>query len=468
MKILLVLPAAESCRVTSPLVQPPRRRMLRFSILPLTTVAALTPAEHAVAICDENVQPVDMDAEVDVVGISFMTALAPRAYELARAFRARGRIVVAGGYHPTLCPDDAAKHFDAVVVGEAEGLWPKVLADIQAGTLKPIYRATAPVDLSKSPPPRRDLMTPIARYYATSNALQTGRGCIHSCAYCSIAAFHHQKHRSRPLPRVFAELKRLPRWVMFVDDNIIADPDYARRLFRAMIPLRKHWISQCSIKIADDPDLLRLARRAGCVGLFIGVESLSPQNLADVGKDFNQPARYLTRLRAIRRAGIGVQAGVIVGLDSDGPEVFQNTLAFLQQCPIDALQLNILTPLPGTPLYQRYLDAGRIIDHDWAHYDFFHTVIEPKRMTAAQLQSGAEWLYAQYYRLDRILLRALRALPRLGIVGAVLLWRLNMTYRYDNRRLGIVGRNPARTQPTGNWWNTLVWTFGRWATARMF
>ncbi len=231
---------------------------------------------------------------------------------------------------------------------------------------------------------------------------------------------------------------------MFVDDNIIADPEYARRLFTAMVPLRKRWVSQCSIKIADDPELLRLARRAGGYGLFIGVETLSQENLAGVNKEFNDSQGYLRRIGTIRQCGIGVQAGIIVGLDHDDVTVFQRTLRFLQTARIDAIQLNILTPLPGTPLFDDFEGAGRVIDRDWSHYDFRHTVIQPARMTAQQLQDGADWLYRQYYRLDRVLLRAIRSIPTIGWLPALLLLRLNLTYRYDNIREGVWGRNPAR------------------------
>jgi radical SAM superfamily enzyme YgiQ (UPF0313 family) len=443
MKIMLVLPAGDAVRVTCEKPRVPKRNMLRFSILPLTTVAALTPPEHEVAICDENVQPLDLEADVDVVGISFMTALAPRAYEIADAFRARGKRVIAGGYHPTFLPEEAAEHFDAVVVGEAEGTWPRVLADIEAGRLQRVYRPHGQCDLSEIPMPRRDLTAGTAHHYVTTNAVQTGRGCRHSCRYCSITAFHGRTHRSRPLPSVLEELRGVPRDFMFVDDNIIADREYARTLFRSMIPLRKRWVAQCSLELADDPDLLRLAGRAGCIGLFIGIETLSEENLAAVEKGFNDTQGYLRRISRIRRHGIGIVAGIIVGMDGDDPGAFERTLRFLQKARIDAVQVNVMTPLPGTPLFDELRGRGRILDFDWSRYDFRHCVIRPARMSASQLQEGADWLYAQFYRLDRILLRFARAVFALGWIQALVGLRLNLTYRYDNLREGIVGRNPA-------------------------
>jgi radical SAM superfamily enzyme YgiQ (UPF0313 family) len=230
---------------------------------------------------------------------------------------------------------------------------------------------------------------------------------------------------------------------MFVDDNIIADPDYARRLFRAMRPLGMRWVSQCSIEIADDPDLLRLAREAGCCGLFIGIETASRSNLESVGKGFNRKHNYRDRISRIRLQGIGVIAGMIVGMDHDEVTVFEKTLSFLGELEIDAIQLNIMTPLPGTPLYEDYESKHRIVDRNWSHYDFRHAVIKPAGMSQRNLQDGADWLYRQFYRLDRILLRFVRSLFTIGWLPSLLSLKLNLTYRYDNIREGIRGRNPA-------------------------
>ena len=256
---------------------------------------------------------------------------------------------------------------------------------------------------------RRELTAGTSRHYVTTHAVQTGRGCRHCCKFFSITAFARGTHRSRPLEHVLEELKSIPRNFMFVDDNIIADPEYAKRLFRAMTPLGKRWISQCSLKIADDPELLDLARAAGCCGLFVGIETISQENLDAVDKGFNDRHGYSRRIAAIQAKGIGVQAGIIVGLDGDDPTVFQRTLQFLEKAHVNALQLAILTPQPGTPLYDEFERAGRITDRDWRHYDYRHVVMRPARISAQQLQDGADWLYRQFYRLDRIVLRTIRA-----------------------------------------------------------
>ncbi len=447
MRILLVLPAAPAVRVKKPGDRVLRREMLRFSVLPLTTVAASTPERHEVLICDENVEALDLDARVDLVGLSFMTAIAPRAYEIAAAFRSRGIPVVAGGYHPTFCIDEVLAHVDAVVAGEAEGQWPLLLADLEAGRLKRVYRAAAPCDAAQIPAPRRSLTAKTARHYVTTSGIQSGRGCRHGCRYCSITAFHRQTHRSRPLAAVLAEVRSAPRDFIFIDDNIIADLAYAKALFAELVPLGKRWVSQCSLAIADDPELLALAGRAGCRGLFIGIETLDPGNLASFSKQFNDTKSYRRRIAAVRGAGIGVIAGMIVGADCDDVTVFRRTLAFLGRARVDALQLNILTPLPGTPLFAEFEREGRIIDRNLEHYDFRHTVIRPARMSRDELQAGADWLYREFYRLDRILLRALRSGLQLGPAAAWLAFRLNMTYRADNRREGVAGWDPAARRP---------------------
>ncbi len=440
MKIYLVIPAADHLRVTSEKSNVPKRNMLRFSILSLTTIAALTPEKHEVTICDENTEPLDYGIDADIVGITFMTGLANRAYELASCFKERGIITVAGGFHPTLNSEEARKHFDIVVSGEAEDTWPELLEDIEKGEYHSFYQSRFCGSLDTSPKPRRDLIKN-RQHYITTHAVQTGRGCRHRCKFCSVTAFFNHQHRSKPLSRVMDEVRSAGKTFMFVDDNIIADRPFAIALFKQMIPLKKRWVSQCSIKISEDDELLDLAAEAGCIGLFIGIESVNRQNLEKMDKTFNDPDSFHTKIRKINKAGIGVETGMIVGLDSDGPSVFKENLKFLQSAKIGALQLAILTPQPGTPLREQFIRQERIIDNNWDHYDYRHTVILPEKMTPEQLQKGADWLYSEFYRLDRIILRTVDAFFRIGLFPAILTWRLNMTYRYDLQRLGVKKQN---------------------------
>lgn len=444
MKVLLVLPAGEQYRISNENPVVPKRKMLRFSILPLLLVASLTPPEYEVDICDENVEVLDLNTDADIIGISFMTALAPRAFEIAREFKSRNKTVIAGGYYPTLCPDQCKGHFDAIVMGDAEFLWTQALEDLKRNELKPIYRHLQKFEMRQTPVPRRDLIEKTAKHYVTINAVQIGRGCQHNCKYCSIAAFYDGTYRNRPIDEVLDELKNIPQDLIFVDDNIISDVDYAKEFFKKMIPLNKRWVSQCSLKIADDPELLQLAAASGCYGLFIGIETLSKENLDAVGKGINEEHDLIDRVQKIRSAKIGIIAGIILGMDDDDTSVFETMFKFLQKAKIDAIQVNIMTPLPGTPLYDEFIKDKRIIDHHLQNYDFRHVVMQPAKMTPEQLQNGADWLYRQFYRLDRIIWRYIKTTMLMGIRKAMLSLNLSLTYRYDNIREKIIGYNPAK------------------------
>jgi len=370
-----------------------------------------------------------------------MTGLANRAYELAAHFKKKDILTIAGGFHPTLNPSEARNHFDIVVSGEAEDTWPVVLEDIEKGHYQSHYQSRFCGSLERVPAPRRDLIKN-KQHYITTDAVQTGRGCNHKCKFCSVTAFFNHQHRCRPLKNVLNEVKTAGRTFMFVDDNIIADRAFAMELFKQMTPMNKRWVSQCSIKIAEDDELLKLASKAGCIGLFIGIESVNKENLEHVDKTFNDPDSFKVKIKKINKAGIGVQAGMIVGLDSDDVSVFKRNLDFLKEANIGALQLAILTPQPGTPLREQFEKENRIIDNNWSHYDYRHTVIQPKKMTPQELQDGADWLYSQFYRLDRIIVRTIATWFRVGLFPAILTWKMNMTYRYDMKRLKVKGRNP--------------------------
>jgi len=442
-KILIILPAGDKYRITSVEQIVPKRNMLRFSILPLLLVAALTPSDYEVDICDENVQMLDLNTDAGIIGISFMTALAPRAFEIADFFRARGKTVIAGGYFPTLCPEETVSHFDSVIIGDAENLWIKALYDLENSKIQKVYKHAPDEERDQIPIPRRDLIKKISKYYVTINAIQVGRGCYNKCRFCSVTAFYKGKYSRRPVIDIISELKGVSRELIFVDDNIISEPEYSKELFRKIMPLKKRWVSQCSLKIADDPELLTLAKKSGCFGLFIGIENICPLNLRKMDKEFNLERDISERIKIIRNAGIGIVAGLIVGMDGDDVTVFRNTLNFLKNTGIDAIQVNIMTPLPGTPLYKEFTESGRIADTDYSHYDFRHVVIHPLMMTPAELQNGADWIYSQFYRLDNIIMRFLRSIFVIGLVNSFFSLRLNLTYRYDNKREKIYGHDPS-------------------------
>ncbi len=418
-------------------------RTFRFSLLSLLAVAAETPEDVDVQIVDEQVDEVPLDGDFDLVGITCMTALAPRAYELAAAFRRRGIPVVLGGLHPTLCPEEALQHAECVLVGEAEGIWRSLLADLSSGRLRRRYQADPARALRCNPLPRGRLD---ARRYAPIHAVQATRGCPHRCEFCSVSAASGGTQIRRPVDEVVDEIAGLPgRRFIFVDDNLVADREYAGELFDRLAPLNRRWVTQCTLGAAADPDLLARMARAGCVGVFVGLETFSESNLVGVGKDTHRVRQYRDRVGRFHAAGIGVEAGIVFGFDKDTPRVFADTLSHLEELAIDAVQVSILTPLPGTPLHQKM--AGRIIDRDWSHYDFHHVVFEPQGMNPAQLQAGHDWVTRELYRPDRIARRALRYLGRpRGLETLAFFLAINLAYYGRVVRWGIRGWDPAGSE----------------------
>jgi radical SAM superfamily enzyme YgiQ (UPF0313 family) len=398
-------------------------------------------------IVDEDVEPIDFDLEADLVGISFMTFNAPRAYAIAdRLRREKGKTVILGGYHPTFLPEEAIQHADAVCIGEAEHNVPRMAEDFAAGRLQPFYRSDL-VDLKGLPVPDRNLIR--RRAYITVDALQATRGCPYRCKFCSIAAFHRYRIRTRPVDEVVEELKTLGRYVAFMDDNIIGDRDYAVQLFGAMIPLGKRWFSQCGVGIAYDEELLRLAVRSGCRGLFVGLESLSQENLNGWCKHGNRAKDYCRLIRRLHEAGVGVYAGVVFGSDADTPETFEATLEFLLDANVDALQATRLTPFPGTPLFDDMERAGRIVDREWAHYDFSHVVFEPLHMSPTTLDRGTAWVLRQFYARRKIVQRLWKELRYLSPAAfSRVAIPLNFGYRHRLGTNGTLGRGRAFVPPS--------------------
>jgi len=393
MKLLLIAPRWPEHSLWGQIV-------FRFPVLSLTTLAALTDGSWETTILDENVAPVDMDAHPDLVGISVMTALAPRAYAIADHFRARGIPVVLGGIHPTMRPDEAREHADAVVIGEAEQLWPTVLSDAADGALQPCYQAQGYADLTCLPIPRRDLLAP--KGYFFTNTLQTTRGCPFDCEFCSVTAFHGRTYRVRPVPEVVDEITKMMhgkkrRFLFFVDDNIVGKPDYAKALFKALIPLKIAWLSQASLSIVKDPELLRLAQESGCRGLFIGFESLSQETLKAMRKAPNTAASFADAITTIHDHGIGIQGSFIFGYDHDTPDVFGEVLDFIETQRLEAAIFSVLTPFPGTRVFDQMQADGRILHTDWSKYDMNHVVYQPKGMSPERLQEGLHWAYRRLY-----------------------------------------------------------------------
>jgi radical SAM superfamily enzyme YgiQ (UPF0313 family) len=394
-----------------------------FAHLTLTTLAALTPTDIEVKITDENVEPIDFEEDVDLVGVTGMVMHASRAYQIAQKFRQRGIPVVMGGPHASSCPLEAKEHVDTVVIGEAENVWKELVEDLKNGHLKPFYKADAYCSMKGIPPPRLDLLRRDA--YMTINCVQTTRGCPHQCDFCHVTHFFGMTYRCRPVEEVIEEVKRLDgEFVVFIDDNIAGNRHYAKELFTQLKPLKKQWAGQASMTLTRDSELLRLAAESGCVSLFIGVESLSSENLKEVNKSFNQVPQFENAMKALHDHDIMILAGFIFGLDHDDEGVFERTLRFCERNRIELPSFFILTPLPGTPLFQRMESEGRLLHKDWAKYNGATVVFKPKLMTEETLQRGFNWVCKEAYSWGSIFKRVFH--PQQRFFTRVL---SNMAYR---------------------------------------
>jgi radical SAM superfamily enzyme YgiQ (UPF0313 family) len=400
--------------------------------LSLPTIAALTPSDWDIEILDARTTPVDFDRKVDIVGITAFTADIPNAYEIADGFRSKGMKVVMGGIHVSALPDEALEHADSVVVGEAEGVWKDLLSDLEKGELKQIYRADELIEMSGMTVPRNDLLD--RSLYSSFNSLQATRGCPFKCEYCAVTAFFGNKYRTRPAAEVIDEIRGYDtRNFFFVDDNITGKPGYAKELFQALIPLNRVWGGQTTINIAKDDELLSLYAKSGGKYAFIGFETLSEVNLKKMNKSWNSPNGFRDAVSKIHKAGINIIGSFILGLDEDDSSVFEKTFRFIMDNNIDAAQFHILTPFPGTELYNDIDRQGRITDRDWSKYHTGEVIFSPVGMTAEELQRGYWWIYHKTYELKNILRRSLRS-PRNFVyrVGA------NLSYRNKAKKMPLV------------------------------
>lgn len=384
------------------------RRSLRYMPLTLPTLAALIPPElpHSLELWDEGIGEIPMELDADLVGISAITGSSPRAYELADHFRRQGKCVVLGGVHPTLLPDEAARHADSVVVGYAEDSWPELLRDFAAGRLQNRYRQQPGLKLGGRPRPRRELLPD--GQFTVGHTLEATRGCIHKCNFCVVPTAWGRPLQL-PVAEVIADVKAMgARRLIFMDLNLIADKEYAKELFRALIPLNVTWGGLVTTEIAWDDELLDLARRSGCRGLLIGYESLSPESLKECRKGFNLLREYEEVTARVHERGIAIMATFVFGFDNDTPENFGQTVDFVVKNRIELPRYAVLTPFPGTPLHARLDSEGRLLHKDWSLYDGQHVVFQPKHMSVGELQRGIEWTWKKTYSYSGILRRLWR------------------------------------------------------------
>ncbi len=395
-------------------------------------LAALTPPGHEVRVRHQQVETIDpATCDADLVALSFFSGFAAEAYRLADAYRARGVRVVLGGPHATFWPDEALAHADAVVTGEAESVWPELVADIAAGRLGARYDGRAQ-PLAGLPTPRYDLLP--ARYLVR-RVVQATRGCPFTCSFCTVPTLN-PGFRVRPVAEVLRDVAydRFPRWwqrklVWFWDDNLTANRAWVKDLLRAMIPYQRWWLTQASIDIVKDEELLALMQRSGCIGIFLGIESFDAGSLRDAKKRQNHVEAYRAATDALHARGITVMAGFIAGFDHDTPESVRAMADLLEEAGIDVPFLSVLTPYRGTPLHAEMERDGRILeDRGWESYNGYNVTFRPARMTPDELLAAHRALWRKAFSLPRVLGRIFRGTRRLRLGAFLLSAAMNAFY----------------------------------------
>ena len=401
-----------------------KTRYINFQQCTMPYLASFFPADWQITHIDEVCETIDYSKQYDLVGLTFHTPSAPHAYGIADRFRARGVTVILGGPHVTLLPNEAQQHADAVFVGEAELTLPRFIRDWTEGRASSRYDVSEAPNLCGVPFSRKELFHRIDH---SGGILFATRGCPNACEFCTLAVMYNRNFRCRPVEDVAEEFASFRgKVIIFWDDNLTADMDYAKALCKAIAPYRKWWSSQVSVKAGADREFLSLAAGSGCKQLFIGFESISQQSLENAQKGFNRTDEFAEIVNRINAHGIAVQAGFVFGFDGDTPDVFDKTIDFLERTGIQNATFHILTPYPGTPLYERLRAEGRILNHDWAKYNARTDVVfEPKHMSGVDLLRGFNEVNRRFYSLGSIY-RRLKKSP------AGLCWTLPLNLIYHH------------------------------------
>lgn len=402
------------------------KKTMRYAPLTLTTLASLIPPDipHEVSVIDEGIDEIHPDKiNADLVGLSAITGTAPRAYEIAAALRKRDIPVVLGGVHPTLMPHEAQQHADAIVVGYAEQSWPQLLRDFVRGRMEKRYDQSPNLSLANLPFPQRELFD--TSLVNVAHTIEATRGCIYQCDFCVVPAAWG-KPIQKPVADVIADIRQMgARRLIFLDLNLIADVDYAKELFTALIPLKIKWGGLATTTIAWDDELLDLAARSGCRGLLLGFESLSQASLNETKKAFNMRRDYHFVVEQLHARGIAIMGCFVFGFDHDTLATFDETVDFVMDANIDLPRYAIQVPFPGTGVYKRLLAEGRITTQNWSLYDGQHVVYQPKQMSADELLQHTGRAWRKTYSYGSILKRLANARIQLPVALSA-----NLGYRF--------------------------------------
>jgi len=392
--------------------------------LALPTLAGLTPSDVETEIIDENIEDINFEDNTDLVGITAPTFLATRAYEIADEFRKIGVRVILGGIHPSILPDEAIQHADSVVIGEAENVWADVINDCKTGKLKKFYSSQGKSDLENQPIPRWDLLK---NNFYSYHVLQTSRGCPYDCEFCSVKSFLGNKYRYKSVDKVIKEVETLlnieKKGFFFVDDNFIANKKRTKEILKRLLPYKIYYYCQATTNIAEDDELLELLAKSGCRNVFLGFESISKVAIENMNKSFsNNIDDYAKNIEKIQSYGIGILGSFIFGNDTDNESVFENTAKFINQTNIESVVFHILTPFPGTKLYNRLEQENRILHRNWEKYDATFVCFKPKLMSPDILQNGYIRAYKEVYSYENAFKR---------VKGLLELWNKNNVRLWD-------------------------------------
>jgi len=403
--------------------------------LNLPLLAAYTPPKHSVRIVDESFEKDSYEEDVDLVGITVMTQLARRAYKIADTYRKHGVKVVMGGIHPSAVPEEALKHADSVVMGEGEGVWPQLLNDAEKGRLKKRYKATKKIELKGRPLPRYDLYpkTTLKSYTPFAYGVETSRGCPYHCDFCSVGLIMGHKYRVRPVDDVIEEIEShdIPN-VFFVDDNLSLNRQKGKELFSRMIPLKRRWVGEGGVSLAEDVELLKLMRRSGCQALLIGFESVQKQTQQSMLKIKNLKIDYKEALKRFHGEGISILGAFVFGFDHEDKDIFEQTSEFALKNHIELAQLRPMVPFPGTHLYQRLLKENRLFSAKWWLEDGRPKVplFQPKNMTVDEFAEGMRKLGKHFYSRRAIIQRFFGIKPwKRNIANCQLYFGANLAFR---------------------------------------
>ena len=436
MKIALLAPAGAMHRHDGMF-----HKNLHYAPITLALLAALVPAEleAEVEIYDETAEPIPLSLVADIVAITCITGTAPRCYRFADYFRSRGAKVLLGGVHPSLLPEEAAAHCDAVIVGLGEETFVQALLDLQRGEARRIYRQPPGAHIEGRPLPRKDLLR--RDRYCTLNTVEAIRGCCHRCDFCAYPqAFGETLHKRR-IEEIVAEIRTFKgKLVLFPDVNLISDIVFAKALFRALRPLHKWWFALTTSAVGMDEELVALMADSGCKGLLIGFESVNQAAQANLHKRVNRVNQYAPLMELLHARGIMVMGCFAFGNDADGPDVFDRTVEMCVEAKIDLPRFSVLTPFPGTELYRKLESAGRITERDWSLYDVEHVVFRPAQMTAAELEAGIARAWKKAYSWKNIWRRMdWRHFCKIHLLYAVF-WAANIGYRRYAQAFSAYGK----------------------------